>query len=171
MSQTVAIPCHNTRSGARQMHQVDPITGARTPMRRWFVSVERPTTGAGLAGFLAEHGSPNTHRYGCQARLTLHGAETQAEALRREARERSVAGGVWFADPARAAERAEQLIACYGLSSRRVLVEDYAWPLIGDDETPAAYFGRVAAQLEAMDVVGAVIHAPGAAPHQWGRAA
>lgn len=149
---TTTVACSRNAPGARNVYYEWIGSRARHPTRTWVRDMPAPhgLPAGSLAEFLAQHVYNTSNQRGALMVRVYDDRRTEADLMRAEKR-----------------PHAEKFIRAYGLENQPICINDWAFPLAADDETPEAFWQRAADGILAVGATRVVIDAPGRARVQW----
>lgn len=146
------VACSSRAPGARNVYYTWVNTSAHVPTRTWVRDMPNPVGLSGLADFLARHVYNTSHQRGALMVRVYNDQRTEADVLR-------------DADPTN--PNLENIIRVYELDKAPASINDWAFPLAGDDETPEAFWQRAADGMLAAGATRVAVDIPGRARVQW----
>lgn len=146
------VECSRRTPGARNVYYTWVNTSVRVPTRTWVRDMADPIGLTGLADFLARHVYNTSNQRGALMVRVYNDQRTEADVLRET-------------DPNN--PYLENIISVYGLERTPASINDWAFPLAGDDETPEAFWERAAAGMLAAGATRVAVDAPGRARVEW----
>ena len=146
------VECSRRAPGARNVYYTWGNTNARVPTRTWVRDMATPVGLTGLADFLSRHVYNTSSQRGALMVRVYDDRRTEADVLRET-------------DPHN--PYLENIIRIYTLDKTPASIDDWAFPLAGDTESPEAFWQRIADGILAAGATRVAVDAPGRARVEW----